>query len=445
MAGLEHKPLDPLAPEEGAASGDTARPPRNLRTAVATIALLFFAAPLVLGLLGVSGGLVAGEPAAARPSLSQGWDVFDAGTRWFIVHLPGRRHAVSANNWISRELFGTTPVYGGTTVDRSLPSGGVAPQAPETPVRTGGAAPGHAPVVRGRLGWSFLQGEIDRNCHPPIGLDAALRRWRALVAAIRDSGRRVVLVIAPEKSTIYPELLGPDVIDAGCAMRNKARMWAGIEAVRDPDVVGLRRPLLARKQTSEQPLYLRVNSHWSDHGALELVRRALERVGGGVRVGPGELVPGRARYVSDLSQFEGKTSYDTTATLKIRREGAQEPFVHPFGSSTVSTMPPSRVPTIRGTTLMVGDSFGDAPLEMLRHYASPLINVNWTNLAPAAFVRLVAHADTVILEAVERSFLQLPSSKSPTEIGSMVTPELVSRLRLLRGPAGGPDRAAPQR
>jgi alginate O-acetyltransferase complex protein AlgJ len=432
-----------MAPEEGVARGE--RPPQGLRVAVAAAALLFFAAPLVLGLLGVSGGRVAGERAAARPSLSQGWDIFDAGTRWFAVHLPGRRRAVSANNWISREVFGTTPIYGATTADRSLPSGGVEPGSPQDPDRTGGADPGHPPVVHGRLGWTFLQGEIDRNCHPPIELDAALRRWHALVDAIRDSGRRVVLLVAPEKSTIYPELLGHNTINGDCALRNKARMWAAVEAVHDPDVVGLREPLLARKRASKQPLYLRVNSHWNDYGALELVRRALARVGGGVTVGPEELVRGRTRYASDLSPLEGKTSYDTTATLTITRDGAQEPFVHPLGSATVSTLPPSRVPTVAGTTLVVGDSFADAPLAMLRHYASRLVNVAWKGLAPTEFVRLVARADTVILEAVERSFVQLPSSKPPTETGSMVTPELVSRLRLLRAPATDRARAAPQR
>jgi alginate O-acetyltransferase complex protein AlgJ len=425
------------------ASGE--RPPQGARIAVAAAALLFFAAPLVLGLLGVSGGRVAGEPAAPAPSLSQGWDLFDAGARWFTVHLPGRRRAVSANNWISREVFGTTPVYGEATAERSLPSGGVGPQPPQDPDRTGGADPGHPPVFHGRHGWTFLQGEIDRNCHPPIDLDAALRRWQALVDAIRDSGRRVVLLVAPEKSTIYPELLGRTAINGACAMRNKARMWAAIEAVRDPDVVGLRGPLLARKRRSKQPLYLRVNSHWNDYGALELAQRALERVGGGVRIGPGELVQGSARYASDLSPFEGKTSYDTTATLTISRDGAQEPVARPLGNAAVSTVPPSRVPTIPGTTLLVGDSFADAPLAMLRHYASPLINVSWKGLAPSEFAQLVARADTVILEAVERSFVQLPSSKPPTETGSMVTPELVSRLRLLRDPAGGRGRAAPRR
>ena len=436
-------PRDPMAPEEGVASGE--RPPHGLRIAVAAAALLFFAAPLVLGLLGVSGGRVAGEPAAATPSLSQGWDVFDAGTRWLTVHLPGRRRAVSANNWISREVFGTRPVYGVTTVDRSLPSGGVEPADEPNAARTGGAQRGHAPTFAGLDGWTFLQADLDRNCHQPVAVGAALRRWKALVDAIHASGRPAVLLLAPEKSTIYPEQLGSHAINGDCALRKKARLWSRIEAARDLYVVGLRRALATRKRTSKQQLYLTVNSHWNDFGAVELARRALERVGGRATIQPGELVRGRARYASDLSRFTGETEYDTTATLTVSRNGVADPFVRPAGAAAISTVAATDAPMIRGTTLFAGDSYGDAPLAMLRHYATRMVSVNWQSTSPAELVRLVKRADTVILEAVERSFLGLPSDLPRSEGGSMVTPELVSRLRLLRGPAGDPDRAAPRR
>jgi hypothetical protein len=422
---------DPLAPEEALATAE--RPPRRLRAAFAAAALLFFATPLALGLLGVSGGRVAGEPAAAEPSLSDGWGVFDSGTRWFALHLPGRRRAVSANNWISREVFGTKPVYGVTTADRSLPSGGVEPKPPEDPNRTGGAERGHAPTFEGLQGWTFLQADLDRNCHPPITAAAALRRWRALVGAIRASGRKVVLLLAPEKSTIYPELLGSHAINGGCALRNKAGLWSRIEAVRDPDIVALRRPLLERKRASRQQLYLRVNSHWNDYGAVELVRRALERVGGRVRLRAEDLVEGRARYASDLSRFQGETSYGTTATLTVRRHGDAEPFVRAAGGATaVSTVAEPRAPMLPGRTLFLGDSFGDAPLAMLRHYATPLVSANWDGLDQAGLARLVKRSDTVIVEAVERSFLTVPSGP------------LLSRLRLLRDLGDGRDRAVPR-
>jgi alginate O-acetyltransferase complex protein AlgJ len=445
MAGPEHKPLDPLAPEEGAGGGDAARPPRNLRAAVATIAMLFFAAPLVLGLLGVSGGRVPGEPAARKPSLSQGWDVFDTGARYFAVQLPGRRRAIRANNWISRDVFGTTPVYGVTTTDRSLPSSGVEPAEEPNAARTGGAQRGHPAEFRGLNGWTFLQADLDRNCHQPVAVGVALRRWQALVDAIHASGRPTVLLLAPEKSTIYPERLGSRAINGDCALRKKARMWSRIEAARDPYVVGLRRALAARKRTSTQQLYLSVNSHWNDFGAAELARRALKRVGGQATIQPGELVRGRARYASDLSRFTGETEYDTTATLTVSRDGVADPFVRPFGSVAVSTVAATDAPMIRGTTLFVGDSYGDAPLAMLRHYAARMVSVNWQATSPADLVRLVRRADTVILEAVERSFLVLPSDLPRSEGGSLLTPGLVSRLRLLRDPAGGPDRAEQQR
>ncbi|MEA2418816.1 MAG: alginate O-acetyltransferase complex protein AlgJ [Thermoleophilaceae bacterium] len=439
------QPPDPLAPEEGARARDGARAPQGLKAAVATIALLFFALPLLLGLLGASGGRLAGEPRALRPALSQGWDVFDSGARYLAVNLPGRKRAIRANNWISRELFGTTPLYGVTSVDRSLPSGSIQAQAEPNAARTGGAQRGHPPVFAGLHGWSFLQADLDRNCHRPVAVATALRRWQALVDAIRASGRRVVLLLAPEKSTIYPELLGPHAINGACALRRKADLWSAIEVVHEPDLVGLRRPLLARKRASDEQLYLSVDSHWNDLGAIELATRALEHVGGRARIRFDELVRGHGRYASDLSRFTGETAYATTPTLRIERRGAEDPFVHALrnGAKAVSTVPATHAPMIRGTALFLGDSFGDAPLAMLRHYANRLVSANWQGKVD--LVTLVKHADTVILEAVERSFLTLPSGLPRSEGGSILTPKLASRLRLLRDPAAGPDRAAPQR
>jgi len=119
--------------------------------------------------------------------------------------------------------------------------------------------------------------------------------------------------------------------------------------------------------------------------------------------------------------------------------------VRPVGSVAVSTVAATDAPMIHGTTLFVGDSFGDAPLAMLRHYATRMVSVNWQGASTVELVRLVKRADTVILEAVERSFLGLPSDLPRADGGSILTPELVSRLRLLRGPAGDPDRAARRR
>ena len=89
----------------------------------------------------------------------------------------------------------------------------------------------------GRDGWYFLQGELDVACSPPVGFDTAVQRWDRFVRTIAASGRNVVLLVAPEKSTIYPEYIAPGTISWPCARRHKARLWSNIEANRNPDVV----------------------------------------------------------------------------------------------------------------------------------------------------------------------------------------------------------------
>jgi hypothetical protein len=428
------RPLDPLAPEEHVALESGPAAPRGMRAAVACLALLFFTVPLALGAVGVSGGRLVGERAAPRPSLAEGWDAFGTATRYLAVHLPGRLRAVEANNWITRELLGSTPVYGTTVTDRTLPSGSVAPAPASDAERTGGAQPGHAPFVRGLHGWSFLQGELDLNCRQPVAVGVALQRWRALVEAIRASGRRVVLLIVPEKSTIYPELLGARAPNGQCALSNKARMWARIEALRQPDILDMRRHLLTLKRTSEQQLYLTVNSHWNDFGGVELAKLALAHVGGRARIRSQDLVRGTARYPSDLSRFSGEDTYATTPTLRVDRRGQGIAITSSMelrggGMASVSRVRGTDPPVIPGATLFMHDSFGDSPLPMLEPYAARLVGSNWQTTTPDDLVRLVKDSDTVILEAVERTFLGLPSKLALADKRAALTPETLAHLR----------------
>ena len=112
-----------------------------------------------------------------------------------------------------------------------------------------------------------------------------------------------------------------------------------------------------------------------------------------------------------------------------------DPFVRPVGDGTVelSIVAPTDAPMIHGTTLVLGDSFGDAPLAMLRHYTDRMVNAHWQEKTPAELLPLIKQADTVILEAVERSFLQLPSDQPPEAGGSIVTDSVIADLRRTLG------------
>jgi hypothetical protein len=432
---------DPLAPEEsragGAPPGAAARP---LRTAIGMLALAFFAVPLVAVALLGAGGRLPGERPGPSPSVDQGWRVLETTGAYVATRLRGRADAVTANNWISERLLGATPSYGVRRTGGLLPFERGAEPSEATGTKNGGADELHAAAFVGRHGWTFLQAELDRNCQPPLAVETAVSRWQRLVSIVRASGRPVVLMVVPEKSTIYPDYVPGDTVGWDCARAGKERLWDAVEALRDPDVVGLRQPLLERRRSGGQHLYLPINSHWNDLAGAELASRALDHVGGRVRMRLDELQPGRSEYPSDLAQFSGRARTGKALTLTVRRRGddtvsLDEAELPGGGKVAVSTHPTHGAPVIAGRTLFLRDSFGNSPGPMLQHYAARMVAARWSDIGEDALPSLIAKADTVIIEAVERSFWGLPSNLPYDHGGSVLTPPKLRALE--RALAGG--------
>ncbi|MHB1833923.1 MAG: hypothetical protein ACYCXW_03060, partial [Solirubrobacteraceae bacterium] len=188
-------------------------------------AVVFLFGPLAL----IAGGFrvhqFENRPLEPAPKLAEGWKAFDVATRYLIDRLPLREQAVHANTWIDERVFGTTPFYnqaslGGVGGDQAaLPFSGTAAQDRANISSAGGTSTTGAPapqppatasqVTVGTHGWFFLQGVLQRACSLFEPFPAAAAEWERLLDVIRASGRRAVLIVAPDKSTIYPEYLSP--------------------------------------------------------------------------------------------------------------------------------------------------------------------------------------------------------------------------------------------
>jgi alginate O-acetyltransferase complex protein AlgJ len=415
-----HAPVDPLAPEETLRAPTEPTRPSLVRAIFAAAALLFFMAPAVVILVGGAGGPLAREQRAKAPRPSQGWHFFDTATRYLTQELPWRNHAVNANTWIGNNIFGEAPRYGTAALagpDRALPFGGVNQQAENRGyAKTGGAKANHPIVAQGLDGWYYLQGEIDTACQPPVAFDVAVRRWDEFIRDIRASGRNVVLDIVPEKSTIYPEHVSPKTVWWRCAWRQKQRLWPQIEAMRNPDVFPLRQPLLAMKRRDpSQLLYLPLDSHWNEVGVLDMVRRSLAHVGGGVRVRPDEVRSGTKPYQGDVASLAGAANKKGT-----------EP------SRTIVRTSDRVIP---GPTLFLHDSYGDPAIAMLRPYAQNFNALTFISVNPLQVVQRIQQARTVIIETVERDFLNRAAIGTEQEI---LSPRFLAALPKALGPPPPP-------
>jgi alginate O-acetyltransferase complex protein AlgJ len=383
---------------------------RLVPLAFAAVAVVFFAAPIALRAVGVRARPFENTTIAPAPRLADGWDVFDETTRFLIDRMPLRQQAVRANTWISEHVFASTPQYGqnglgGVASDQALPFSGH-PEQDRGSAKTSPAAVAAASVevIAGTHGWLYLQDVFDRACHEFVPVDTATARWLALIRLIRASGRRVVLVVAPDKSTVYPGFVKASTPNLACSRTGEAALWDAIGSTRArrAGVIGLRRALLADKARTPAQLYFRKDSHWTAVGALALVRRVVPALDPRVHVLGDEVRDsGPMTYTGDLTLLLGAPATDRAPTRAIRRaRGA------------------ARIP---GDALLVDDSFGQHAFPLLAPYFADLHQAAWS--VPATILQQLPAARTVVLEVVERQF-----DFGVSRIG-FVTPAFVRSVR----------------
>jgi hypothetical protein len=131
-------------------------------------------------------------------------------------------------------------------------------------------------VVLGKHGWLFVDSDasIDDHAGKSPFSDEELEAWRRIVEERRDwlaqRGIASLLVVAPNKESIYPEFV-PD--DRGPAGRTRLdQLLAYLQSRSDAAVLDLRPALLAAKASENGNIYQRRDTHWNDRGAFAASR-----------------------------------------------------------------------------------------------------------------------------------------------------------------------------
>jgi hypothetical protein len=135
-------------------------------------------------------------------------------------------------------------------------------------------------VAIGEDGWLFYTGEkiLEQHTGENVFAPAELERWVAVMTQNRDwlarRGVALVIMIAPDKSTIYPEKLPAYPRPPGRTTRADQL----VERLKGTDLVLVdpRRALIDAKASS--PPYFAGDSHWTEAGAYIAYRQLMERV-----------------------------------------------------------------------------------------------------------------------------------------------------------------------
>ncbi|MCA9801167.1 MAG: hypothetical protein KC777_04235 [Cyanobacteria bacterium HKST-UBA02] len=135
-------------------------------------------------------------------------------------------------------------------------------------------------VIAGQDGWLYLGGtsiNYFRNSYPYT--DESLSTWVAMLEKrktwLKDRGIDYLLVIAPNKSTAYPEFY-PKKYNK---VRPDSRCDQLLEKVGGSDYILDLRPAIAReREKSKDLLYFKTDTHWNDLGALAGAREIVDRL-----------------------------------------------------------------------------------------------------------------------------------------------------------------------
>jgi alginate O-acetyltransferase complex protein AlgJ len=134
-------------------------------------------------------------------------------------------------------------------------------------------------VVLGRDGWLYLAESIDEyrgvRRLPQARIQKWLQEFKAKKVFFESRNIKYLVVIAPNKETVYPEFL-PTAIQQ---IRNKLYiddLMNALPADSRPSILDLREPLISAKGTGR--LYLRTDSHWNQLGAAIASNAIIKRL-----------------------------------------------------------------------------------------------------------------------------------------------------------------------
>ena len=359
----------------------------------AVIAFTFVFGPAAAGVLGVREKPIENRPLSPAPRIDQGWAAFDAITPWAVDRLPGRARAVRIKANMDYYGYGELP---GT-------------QVAQPPGSTGLRSPGGTlspTVLRGKDRYLFYGQDFTTACGTSTRFARALENVVELGRVIEESGRKVVITVAPNKSSVITSALPRAVPRGRCAtdgIRTESRV---LDTFADPLFVALRRPLVDLA-ASGKDAYWRTDTHWTSLGGSLWVTRLAEKLDPSL---PSRLriTPITTTKVGDLTALIGMSFTESPDSVRISTGGTvtdtrptgYDPKKGVRQTATWTTAPATGL--VPGRTVLVGDSFTFAILPNLQ----PLFadgTFDWLASTPNAdIVDHIVRSDTVVLEVAER-------------------------------------------
>ncbi|MCW2499457.1 MAG: hypothetical protein JWN87_1133 [Frankiales bacterium] len=385
-------------------------PPREgkaVRLLVAALGAGLLFGPWAAAALGARSDAVPGEnrALAERPDW-HGFKTFEDITTYAADRFPLRDLAIRANKRFTTDVFGENPSYAS---DAGAAVGGVPSTKPQAEV---------AQVISGRDGWLYFFDDFRRACRPDVPLDTVLAGVRRMDALLAASGRRLVLTVPPDKSTVDPQFLPADYVDRACSVPAKAERWRALAGLDVPGYVDVRTPIEAQEKKTGVPAYLPLDTHWTQLSSTIFVQAVANRLDPALATGTSVVPLGTTKYGGDLSAIAGNPQTGTEQAFAIRRKGVtvaktEEALNAGYVLTHVRSTASGGAAVFGPRTVLIGDSFTQRALDKFAPYFGDLVRVPELSKAilagnlPQATDRMleeIAGSKVVVVELVERTF-----------------------------------------
>lgn len=274
---------------------------------------------------------------------------------------------------------------------------------------------GSSRVIAGKQDWLFYtdDGSLqDMQRTDPFSA-ADLRNWKASVeqrgAWLSEKGIQYRLVVAPDKQTIYPEMLPARMFGAGPTRLEQLLAYMGPS----PYVVDTHPALIERKPVAAGRLFFHTDTHWTSYGAYLGYRRLMDSLSGQVKansmmLADSAFVTQHGGGPTDLSTMirlpraEANEGADISGRIDCLRQSQALP---PLGIdvSRLQGYSATVCNGQKGTALVFHDSFMTAMSPYISSQFGRVVYV-WARPDSDMLVRMVAQEkpDVVIEERVER-------------------------------------------
>jgi hypothetical protein len=295
-------------------------------------------------------------------------------------------------------------------------------------------------VLIGRDGWLFLQRDTNDVVGQHTGRVRLGRRgreaWRALLSERISRAKRFgvvwVSLIAPDKESVYPEYLPPEIVPS--PRRPVHELLEVARSVEAPVLYPVEELVAAKDQG---PLYFPTDTHWTHRGAY-VAYRALcrELAGRGVELG---VVEERAiNWIRDVragglgSKLEPELK-GVGLVARLDHQASRLAFdngVTNHGRVMIFEQDRTTLPSC----IVFGESFTMAPLLFLRESFRRLVFVHTSMMIPDVIEWETP--DVVINLPTERFLVRVPSDRDAL---SMLTHTVRQKVGSDGVPRVGPD------